>query len=87
VIGQAPFVLATPLITRLFPAPELGLYGVALAFVGMIGPVAGLRLELAAISARSQDDARALSLLSVLAILPVTVASTVLLCALKVLGI
>jgi O-antigen/teichoic acid export membrane protein len=87
VIGQAPFVLATPLITRLFPAPELGLYGVALAFVGMIGPVAGLRLELAAISARSQDDARALSLLSVLAILPVTVASTALLCALKVLGV
>jgi len=87
VIGQAPFVLATPLITRLFSPAELGIYAVALAFVGITAPVVGLRLELAAISARNQDDARALLLLSGLVTLPVTCASTAILCGLKVLGI
>jgi len=63
VFGHAPFVLVMPLITRLYPPAELGLYGLALAFVGIAAPVAGLRFELAAISARDSDDARALLLL------------------------
>ena len=83
VIGQAPFVLATPLITRLFPAAELGIYGVALAYVGITAPIAGLRFELAAISARNEEDARALLVLSALLIVPVTLACTALLCLLK----
>jgi lipopolysaccharide exporter len=87
VIGHAPFVLVTPLITRLYPPVELGIYGLALAFVGVAVPVAGLRFELAAISARDQDDARALLLLSALAILPVTCACVMLLGGLKALGI
>ena len=41
VIGHAPFVLVTPLITRLYPPVELGIYGLALAFVGVAVPVAG----------------------------------------------
>jgi O-antigen/teichoic acid export membrane protein len=48
-IGQAPFVLVTPLIARLYPAAELGIYGLAMAFVGIVGTVCGLRFELAAI--------------------------------------
>lgn len=83
VIGQAPFVLATPLITRLFPAAELGIYGVALAFVGITAPIAGLRFELAAISAPNEEDGHALLVLSALLIVPVTLASTALLCVLK----
>ena len=86
VIGQAPFVLVTPFITRWYPPAELGIYGLALAFVGIATPVTGLRFELAAISAQDRDDARALLLLSALAILPVACAATVLLCGLKVLG-
>ena len=87
VFGHAPFVLVMPLITRLYPPAELGLYGLALAFVGIAAPVAGLRFELAAISARDSDDARALLLLSALAILPITCLCTGLLCGLKLLGV
>lgn len=86
-IGQAPFVLATPLITRLYPASQLGIYGLALAFVGVATPVIGLRFELASISANDRHDARALLSLSVLAILPVSGLCAIVLCALKGLGI
>jgi O-antigen/teichoic acid export membrane protein len=87
VFGQAPFVLLAPFITRLFPPAELGIYGLALAFVGVATPLVGLRFELAAISARAADDARALLLLSALAIIPVTCLCTLLLCGLKVASI
>jgi O-antigen/teichoic acid export membrane protein len=87
VLGQAPFVLVMPLITRLYPAAELGVYGLALAFVGIAAPVVGLRFELAAISARNLDDSRVLLLLSALAIVPVACLCSALLCVLKVLGI
>jgi len=83
VIGQAPFVLVTPLITRLFPATELGIYGVALAFIGIAAPVAGLRFELAVISARNEQDVRPLAQLAALAALPVTLVSVAILGALK----
>ena len=83
VFGQAPFVLVAPLITRLYSPAEIGIYGLALAFVGITAQVAGLRFELAAISARDSDEARALLLLSALAITPVTCLCTALLCGLK----
>jgi O-antigen/teichoic acid export membrane protein len=83
-IGQAPFVLVTPLLTRLYPAAELGVFGLALAYVGIVAPVTGLRFELAAISTRDGDNGRALLLLAAAAILPVTVVCTALLCALKI---
>lgn len=85
VIGQAPFVLVTPLIARLYPATELGVYGLAMAFVGIVGPVCGLRFELAAISSRDRVEAQALLLLSMITAVPVAVISTAVLCALKVL--
>jgi lipopolysaccharide exporter len=75
------------LITRLFAAGDLGIYGVAAAFIGIAGPVAGLRFELAALSARDPHDARALTWLSALSIVPVTLAATGVLCLLKVLDI
>ena len=84
VFGQAPFVLVMPLITRLYPPAQVGIYGLALAFVGLAAPVAGLRFELAAISARDADDSRALLLLSGLAIVPVTALCAALLYVLKV---
>lgn len=83
VFGQAPFVLVMPLITRLYPPLEVGIYGLALAFVALAAPAAGLRFELAAITARDADDSRALLLLSALAIVPVTCVCVALLCALK----
>ncbi len=51
------------------------------------GPVAGLRLELAAISARNDEDARTLLFLSVLAMLPVSLVSVFILWILKARGI
>ncbi len=83
VFGQAPFVLVAPLISRLYRADDLGIYGLVLAFVGVAASVAGLRFELAAISAREREDARALLVLSLLAVLPVSGAATLLLGALK----
>jgi O-antigen/teichoic acid export membrane protein len=83
VFGQVPFVLLSPLIARLYPASELGIYGLALAFVNVAAQIVGLRFELAAISAREPDDARALFLLSGLSILPLTCTCTLLLVALK----
>jgi O-antigen/teichoic acid export membrane protein len=83
-VGQAPFVLVTPLITRLYPATELGIFGLALAYVGIVAPVTGLRFELAAISTRNREDARALLLLAALAIIPIATAGTLLLGALKI---
>ena len=87
VFGQLPFVLVMPLITRLYPATQLGVYGLALAFVGLTAPVMGLRFELAGISARDPDDSRALLLLSALAIVPVAGLCSALLCGLKVLDV
>jgi O-antigen/teichoic acid export membrane protein len=87
VYGQAPFVLVAPLITRLYPATELGIYGLMLAFIGLTAPVAGLRFELAAISARDPKESRALLILSALAVVPVACLSTAFLCALKALGV
>lgn len=87
VVGQAPFVLVMPLITRLYPPAELGIYGLALAFAVIAAPLVGLRFELAAISARDSDDSRALLVLSALAILPVTCLCSAVLCLLKVRGI
>jgi O-antigen/teichoic acid export membrane protein len=84
VFGQLPFVLLSPLIARLYPASELGIYGLALAFVSVAAQIVGLRFELAALSAREPDDARALFLLSGLSILPLTCACTLVLVALKI---
>ncbi len=87
VLGQAPFVIASPLITRLYAPGELGIYGLTLAFVGIVSPMAGLRYELAAISARDPQESRSLLLLSALAIIPVTMLSTAALGLLKLAGI
>ena len=87
VFGQLPFVLLTPLIARLYPASELGIYGLALAFVSVAAQVVGLRFELAAMSTPDANDARALFLLSGLSILPITAVCTLLLTELKVLHI
>jgi len=86
VLGQLPFVAVTPLIARLYPAAELGVYGLSMAYVGIVAPVAGLRFDLAAISSRDRTDAQALLLLSVLSVFPVAAASTGVLYFLKYLG-
>jgi len=87
VFGQAPFVLVMPLITRLYASTELGIYGLALAFVSMTAPIVGLRFELAAISARASPDSRALLVLSALAIVPTTGVCTAVLYLLTRLGV
>ena len=46
-------MLVTPLITRLYPSVQLGIYGLALAFVGVAAPVAGLRFELRNVQGQS----------------------------------
>lgn len=83
VIGQAPFVLVTPFITRWYAAADLGIYGLSLAFVSITAQVVGLRFELAAISTRGTAQSRALLVLSTLAIIPVTCLCTLVLILLR----
>ncbi|MGH8289023.1 MAG: lipopolysaccharide biosynthesis protein [Steroidobacteraceae bacterium] len=86
-IGQAPFVLLSPAITRLYSPSQIGIYGLAMAFVGVAAPVAGLRFELAAISAPESALSRNLLSLSALLSLPVSLLCGAALCALKSAGI
>lgn len=86
-IGQAPFVLLSPAITRLYSPTQIGIYGLAMAFVSVGAPVAGLRFELAAISAPESAIARNLLLLSGLLALPVSLLCAAALYALKSTGV
>lgn len=86
-MGQAPFVLLSPAITRLYSPSQIGIYSLAIAFVAVAAPVAGLRFELAAISAAKSADSRNLLLLSGLLSLPVSLISGATLCVVKSTGI
>lgn len=86
-IGQAPFVLLSPAITRLYSPAQIGVYGLAMAFVSVAAPVAGLRFELAAISAPRSTDARSLLTLSGMSSLPVALICAAALYAVRSAGV
>ena len=73
VLAQAALLLATPVITRFYPPPEMGLLGLVVAFLGVAGVVLGGRYDMAIVSARNDREADALLAVSLLAVAPLTV--------------
>ncbi len=56
--GQAIGFLAAPVLSRLYAPDDFGVVGVFLSVAGVVGVVAALRLELAVVVPKSDDDAR-----------------------------
>ena len=57
VLAQLVFVLVTPVLTRIYTAEEMGVFGVLAALVLIVGPLAGMRYELAIPLPRRDDVA------------------------------
>ncbi len=70
-IGQLIVVLSTPVITRLYSPYEMGLFSLFLAFIGFVWVATGLRYEVAAVSADSDQEAGLLTCASILSSVPV----------------
>ncbi len=49
-VGQMTFVIALPLLARLFTPADFGLFTVYLSIVNICGPIAGMKFELRALS-------------------------------------
>lgn len=65
--GQFSFVLALPILSRLYTPADFGLFTVYLSLVNICGPIAGLKFESGLYAARTRRDARltlALSLIT-----------------------
>lgn len=61
--GQISFVLALPLLSRLYSPSDFGLFTIYLSIVNISGPIVGLKFESALFATRTRDDAgRALAL-------------------------
>lgn len=69
-IGQALTLLASPLITRLYTADDLGRLGVYVAFLTLALTAASLRYESAIVVAQNGAQAAQLAVVSLLLILP-----------------
>ena len=67
--GQLTFVLALPLLSRLFTPADFGLFTVYLSIVNICGPIAGLKFDSALYGASSRDQARQILALAIVTIL------------------
>lgn len=56
VLSQGAFLLASPILTRLYPVEALGVLGVYIAVLGILVPIAGGRYEQAIPVATSDED-------------------------------
>ena len=72
VLAQAALLLATPVITRFYPPPEMGLLGLVVSFLGVAGVVLGGRYDMAIVSAPDDREADCLLAVSLLAVAPLT---------------
>lgn len=61
-LAQAIGVLASPIITRLYTPKDMALLGLFLSFLGVASVVTTLRYEVAVVAARSEEEARALAI-------------------------
>jgi hypothetical protein len=57
--GQASFVIALPVLSRLYTPPDFGLFTIYLSIVNIGGPLIGLKFESALYAARTQEEAGA----------------------------
>lgn len=86
-IGQGAFLLAMPIISRLYTPGEMGLFGLFMAFVGIVGGTLSLRYELSVVAAKNAEDAAYLLLGAFLLVVPMALLSSVLLLTLVSYGI
>ena len=67
-LGQASFVIALPVLSRLYTPSDFGLFTVYLSIVNIGGPIVGLKFESALYAARTKQEAGITLALSVLTI-------------------
>lgn len=64
-MGQLTFVLATPLLSRLFTPEDFGIFIIYLSIVNICGPIVGLKFESGLYAVESRDHARQTLALSI----------------------
>jgi O-antigen/teichoic acid export membrane protein len=74
--GQASYLLALPLLSRLFSPADFGLFTVYLSVVNILAPIAGLRFELALFSTIDGNGARVIVRLVLTTLLVMTLIAT-----------
>jgi len=81
VIAQAIPVALTPVLTRLYSPSDMGMLALYLAFIGFASSGTTLGYSTAIVSARSDEEASDLTVVSTLAIVPCTLIATLVLWA------
>lgn len=76
--GQLLVLLASPILTRLYSPEQFGIYGAFAALLGIVGPFAGLRYELAIQLPRSDKKAETALGLTLICVFGVTVVVAIL---------
>ena len=64
-LGQVTFVLALPLLSRLFSPADFGLFTIYLSIANIGGPIAALKFDSAIYSASSREEARPILALAI----------------------
>lgn len=77
--AQGFSVLAAPLLTRIYPAPEIGQLALFSSFISVASVSVSLKYELGIVSAANDSEAAQLTYASVLLSIPVTILSGVVL--------
>ncbi len=76
-IGQAASFAIVPVLSRLYSPDDFGVVGVFLSLASVLGVVAALRLELAVVVPREDDEARSIMGIALLAVAGVMLATLV----------
>jgi O-antigen/teichoic acid export membrane protein len=79
-LGQASFVVALPVLSRLYTPSDFGVFTIYLSIVNIGGPIVGLKFESALYAARTKQETRATLALSVLTTILMTSAAAAMLC-------
>lgn len=75
-MGQLIFVLATPLLSRLFTPTDFGIFIIYLSIVNICGPIVGLKFESGLYAVETREHARLTLALSIVTMLIMTLAVT-----------
>jgi O-antigen/teichoic acid export membrane protein len=75
-VGQGSFVVALPLLSRLYTPTDFGVFTIYLSIVNIGGPLIGLKFESALYAARTSEEARTTLALSILTVILMGAAAT-----------
>lgn len=76
-LGQIIVVLSTPVITRLYGPEEIGIMGIFIAFISFLSVGAGLRYDMAIVSAKDDKEADDLLLITLFFTFPTAILSSI----------